>query len=137
MTSTAQLPWWVRWRFVLPALLWTLAFFIVPFVYMLIMSLWQRVGRQIIPAWNLDNYIEFFGKPHLLKALINSLEISFTVTLMSVLLAYPLADPYVKDDIFTALPPQPYESSTYAVKAAPATRLLEDTYHANAADNQV
>ena len=37
-----------------------------------------------------------------------------------------LADPYVKDDIFTALPPQPYESSTYAVKAAPATRLLED-----------
>ena len=37
-----------------------------------------------------------------------------------------LADPYVKDDIFTALPPQPYESSTYAVKAAPATRILED-----------
>ena len=91
MTGIAQLPWWVRWRFVLPALLWTLAFFIVPFVYMLIMSLWQRVGRQIVPAWNLDNYIEFFGKPHLLKALINSLEISFTVTIISVLLAYPLA----------------------------------------------
>lgn len=37
-----------------------------------------------------------------------------------------LADPYVKDDIFTALPPAPYESSTYAVKSAPATRVLED-----------
>jgi glyoxylase-like metal-dependent hydrolase (beta-lactamase superfamily II) len=37
-----------------------------------------------------------------------------------------LADPYVTDDIFTALPPQPYLSSTYAVKAAPANRLLED-----------
>lgn len=47
------------------------------------------------------------------------------------LLAYPtrtntLADPYVTDDIFTALPPQPYSSATYAVKAAPATRLLVD-----------
>lgn len=37
-----------------------------------------------------------------------------------------LADPYVTDDIFTALPPQPYLSSSYSVKAAPATRVLED-----------
>ncbi len=35
-----------------------------------------------------------------------------------------LADPYVTDEIFTALPPEPYLSSTYAVKSAPATRLL-------------
>jgi glyoxylase-like metal-dependent hydrolase (beta-lactamase superfamily II) len=37
-----------------------------------------------------------------------------------------LVDPYVTDDIFTALPPAPYSSTTYAVKAAPATRLVED-----------
>lgn len=37
-----------------------------------------------------------------------------------------LADPYVTDDIFTSLPPAPYLSSTYSVKAAPAARLLED-----------
>ena len=36
------------------------------------------------------------------------------------------ADKYVTDDIFTALPPEPYQSSTYAVPAAPATRLLWD-----------
>ena len=47
------------------------------------------------------------------------------------LLAHPtrantLADPYVTDEIFTTLPPQPYLSSTYAVKSAPATRLLLD-----------
>lgn len=36
------------------------------------------------------------------------------------------ADKYVTDDIFTALPPEPYRSSTYAVAAAPATRLLWD-----------
>jgi glyoxylase-like metal-dependent hydrolase (beta-lactamase superfamily II) len=33
---------------------------------------------------------------------------------------------YVTDDIFTMLPPDPYASATYAVGAAPATRLLWD-----------
>ncbi|ESR24852.1 MBL fold metallo-hydrolase [Lutibaculum baratangense] len=47
------------------------------------------------------------------------------------LLAHPtrgntLADPYVTDEIFTALPPEPYVSASYAVKAAPATRILRD-----------
>ncbi len=37
-----------------------------------------------------------------------------------------LADPYVTDDIFDALPPEPYCSKCYAVKRAPATRLLVD-----------
>jgi glyoxylase-like metal-dependent hydrolase (beta-lactamase superfamily II) len=37
-----------------------------------------------------------------------------------------LATPYVTDDIFTGLPPEPYRSSVYSVKQAPATRLLED-----------
>jgi len=37
-----------------------------------------------------------------------------------------LAVPYVTDQIFTALPPLPYASTTYEVRAAPATRLLED-----------
>jgi glyoxylase-like metal-dependent hydrolase (beta-lactamase superfamily II) len=32
----------------------------------------------------------------------------------------------VTDDIFTKLPPAPYQSSTYSVKAAPATRILQD-----------
>ncbi|HBD90915.1 MAG: MBL fold metallo-hydrolase [Rhodobacteraceae bacterium GWE1_64_9] len=36
------------------------------------------------------------------------------------------ADKYVTDDIFTQLPPKPYLSATYAVKAAPATRILQD-----------
>ncbi len=37
-----------------------------------------------------------------------------------------LADPYVTDDIFTALPPGDYASATYQVTPAPATRLLAD-----------
>ncbi len=37
-----------------------------------------------------------------------------------------LVEPWVTDEIFTALPPAPYSSASYAVKAAPVTRLLED-----------
>ncbi len=37
-----------------------------------------------------------------------------------------LAELYVDDDIFTGLPPVPYFSTEYAVRKAPATRLLED-----------
>ncbi len=37
-----------------------------------------------------------------------------------------LADPYVTDEIFDRLPPLPYASQSYSVKAAPATRILED-----------
>ncbi len=40
--------------------------------------------------------------------------------------AATLADPYVTDGIFDRLPPLPYASADYAVKSAPATRLLED-----------
>src|SRR5690606_19779623 len=40
--------------------------------------------------------------------------------------AATLADPYVTDELFTQLPPEPYLSSTYQVRAAPATRLLAD-----------
>jgi len=37
-----------------------------------------------------------------------------------------LAERYVTDDIFTALPPGGYDSREYRVVAAPATRLLDD-----------
>ena len=37
-----------------------------------------------------------------------------------------LADPYVTDEIFDVLPPQPYASDRYEVTPAPAARLLEN-----------
>lgn len=37
-----------------------------------------------------------------------------------------LADPYVTDEIFINLPPQPYLSAEYAVARAPATQIVED-----------
>ncbi len=40
--------------------------------------------------------------------------------------AATLAEPYVTDEIFDALPPSPYASADYRVRGAGATRLLED-----------
>ena len=79
------------WCFVAPALLWTLAFFIVPFAFMAAASFASRVSRQIVYTWDLGNYVDFFSKSYLLKGLFVSLEITLLVTVISVLLAYPLA----------------------------------------------
>jgi spermidine/putrescine transport system permease protein len=79
------------WFFVAPALIWTVAFFVVPFAFMAMVSLASRVSRQIVFTWDLDNYINFFSKSYLLKGLFVSLEITLWVTIISVLLAYPLA----------------------------------------------
>ena len=79
------------WGFVLPALIWTVLFFVVPFAFMIAMSLWTRVDGQIIQNWDLTNYIGFAGTPAMVKGLVNSLEITAIVTVLSVLLAYPLA----------------------------------------------
>ncbi|MEM0936948.1 MAG: MBL fold metallo-hydrolase [Pseudomonadota bacterium] len=37
-----------------------------------------------------------------------------------------LAAPYVNDEIFDALPPEPYASASYSITPAPATQILED-----------
>jgi spermidine/putrescine transport system permease protein len=79
------------WAFALPALLWTGFFFLVPFAYMAAISFWTRQGREIVATWTLDNYIAFFEKAHLFKGLVVSLEITAIVTVISIVLAYPLA----------------------------------------------
>ncbi|MEM1048699.1 MAG: ABC transporter permease [Pseudomonadota bacterium] len=79
------------WGFVFPALLWTLAFFVVPFVVMGAMSLAILDGRTLVWGLYPDNYLELVEKAYLLRAISVSLEITLTVTLVSVVLAYPLA----------------------------------------------
>lgn len=79
------------WGFVAPALLWTAAFFVVPFAVMGAMSLAVLEGRTLVWGLHLDNYLELAAKPYLWRAVLVSLEITLTVTAVSVLLAYPLA----------------------------------------------
>ncbi|WP_037306701.1 ABC transporter permease [Ruegeria halocynthiae] len=79
------------WGLVAPALLWTTAFFVVPFVVMAAMSFASLEGRTLVWGFSFENYARLLEKAYLWRAIIVSLEITLTVTAVSVLLAYPLA----------------------------------------------
>jgi spermidine/putrescine transport system permease protein len=76
---------------VAPALAFTLLFFLAPFAFMAATSFWERTPEGIARSWTLANYAHFFGTAALRGGLANSLEIAALVTVLSVLLAYPLA----------------------------------------------
>ncbi len=79
------------WGLLLPALLWTAAFFAMPLLIMGLYSLWRRVGMTLVRDVSLANYEKFFAKQAFYGSLINSIEVTLIVTVVSILLAYPLA----------------------------------------------
>lgn len=78
------------WGLVAPALLWTGAFFVLPFAAMVALSFARMEGRDVVAALDPGNYLRLM-EPAMFRALVNSLEITAVVTVVSVLLAYPLA----------------------------------------------
>ena len=56
------------WAFVAPALLWTAAFFVAPFIVMAVVSLWERIGSHLVATWSFANYLKFFERGHFLEA---------------------------------------------------------------------
>ncbi len=74
-----------------PALLWVLAFFLLPFAGMVALSFARTRDRVVEYGPFIDNYARFWNDPAIFKGLIVSLEITVIVTIISILLAYPLA----------------------------------------------
>ena len=74
------------WLAVLPAILWTILFFVLPFIAMLLKSLWPQ-GSD---GWSLDDYQQFFTNDAYWRALTNSLEVTGMVTVVSVYWPIPL-----------------------------------------------
>jgi spermidine/putrescine transport system permease protein len=79
------------WLFVGGALLWTLLFFVAPFIVMMFESVKPPVGATGDEAMMLGAYTKALGNPDIIKAFQNSLEVTLVTTLLSVLLAYPAA----------------------------------------------
>ena len=75
------------WALVTPALGWTLVFFVLPFVAMGLMSLTAHEDG----GFTLANYAQFFANSAYWGAMVNSLQVTAIVTVVSVLLAYPFA----------------------------------------------
>lgn len=74
-----------------PGLLWLGAFFLLPFAGMALLSLRVIEGRAVAPGLSGANYVRFWQDPAIFQGLVNSLEIALVVTVLSVLLAWPLA----------------------------------------------
>jgi putative spermidine/putrescine transport system permease protein len=67
-----------------PALVWLGIFFVYPIGRLFYASLFT-------PAFSLGNYAKLVGSPVYLKVFVNTFEISVTVTLVTLVLGYPLA----------------------------------------------
>ena len=79
------------WGLLAPALVWTAGFFILPFLGMIALSFAHMEGRAVIRGFDTGNYTRIFTDPVMLGALWNSLQITVVVTVISIVLAYPLA----------------------------------------------
>jgi spermidine/putrescine transport system permease protein len=79
------------WGLVAPALVWTAAFFVLPFLAMVALSFAHMEGRDIVRGLDAGNYVRVFTDWTMLKALLNSLEITAIVTVVAIVLAWPLA----------------------------------------------
>jgi len=77
----------IAWLLVGPALAWTALFFILPFAAMVLVSLQDHAQG----TWTLANYRQFFANPNYFQAMVNSLEVTAQVTIVSLVLAYPFA----------------------------------------------
>jgi spermidine/putrescine transport system permease protein len=74
-----------------PALLWVLAFFLLPFAGMVALSFAHIEGRNVVTGFSGVNYLRFWQDAAIFRGLVVSLEITAVVTVLSVVLAYPLA----------------------------------------------
>jgi spermidine/putrescine transport system permease protein len=79
------------WGLLAPGLLWLGAFFLLPFAGMVALSFRAMDGRAIAPGFSAANYTRFWADGAIFQGLVNSLEITVVVTVLSVLLAWPLA----------------------------------------------
>jgi spermidine/putrescine transport system permease protein len=75
----------------LPPLLWVTFFLFLPYLLMFLQSFWTVRGGVILHHWNLNNYLTLFKNPLYVQVLMRTVRIAASVTILSVLLGYPLA----------------------------------------------
>jgi len=75
----------------LPPVLWVGLFLLLPYALMLVHSFWMVRDGVIVHQWSLQNYSKLFENPLYLDVLFRTMRIAVSVTLLSLLLGYPLA----------------------------------------------
>ena len=74
-----------------PTLLAMLVGLAMPLIVLLTLSFWIQEYLDFIRTFSLKNYLDFFQKPIYTKILFKSIRMSSMVTIVTVLLAYPMA----------------------------------------------
>jgi len=75
----------------LPPLIWVGLFLLLPYGLMFTHSFWLVRDGFLVHDWNLQNYKTLFTNPIYLQVLFRTMRIAAAVTLLSLLLGYPLA----------------------------------------------
>jgi spermidine/putrescine transport system permease protein len=74
-----------------PPLGWVMIFLILPYAFLLCLSLWTVQSQTIVHLWNLNNYRQLIQNPVYIQVLLRSMRIAGTVTLAALALSFPLA----------------------------------------------
>jgi len=80
-----------KWIVSAPPLLWVGIFLLLPYALMFAHSFWLVRDGTLVHEWNLQNYAKLFQNPVYLEVLFRTMRIAAGVTLLSLLLGYPLA----------------------------------------------
>ena len=76
----------------IPPLLWVTVFLLLPYAILFCYSFWSVSSAQtIVHNWNLQNYLQLARNPIYLQVLFRSMRIAGSVTVLALLLGYPLA----------------------------------------------
>jgi spermidine/putrescine transport system permease protein len=76
----------------IPPVLWVTVFLLVPYAILFCNSFWSVSPQQLIVRnWNLQNYLQLIRNPIYLTVLFRSMRTAATVTLLALVLGYPLA----------------------------------------------
>src|ERR1700692_1096238 len=75
----------------LPPIVWVTLFLLLPYLLMFLHSFWTVRDGVILHNWNFSNYATLFRNPLYVQVLFRTARIAAAVTLLSVLLGYPLA----------------------------------------------
>jgi spermidine/putrescine transport system permease protein len=75
----------------LPPLFWVGLFLLLPYALMFAHSFWLVRDGFLVHQWNLQNYHKLFANPLYVQVLLRTMRIAGSVTLLSLILGYPLA----------------------------------------------
>jgi spermidine/putrescine transport system permease protein len=75
----------------IPPIAWITAFLLLPYAFLFCFSFWQVRSQTIVHHWNLSNYLELLKNPLYIQVFLRSARIAGGVTLLALLLAFPVA----------------------------------------------